>query len=82
MRLFRLFPLLLAAALLVLCTISLTQDRSSASRSGGNPAGQDKESKTPIIRSTSSLVILDVVVTHNEHPVTGLQQQAFHVFEN
>ena len=82
MRLFRLFPLLLAVALLVLCTISLTQDRSSASRSGGNPASQDKESKTPIIRSTSSLVILDVVVTHNEHPVTGLQQQAFHVFEN
>jgi len=82
MRLFRQFALLLIGTSLVLFTISSAQDRSASSPPGGGPASQDKESKTAIIRGTASLVILDVVVTHNDHPVTGLQQQAFHVFED
>jgi VWFA-related protein len=40
------------------------------------------QSGNPAIRTASNLVVVDVVVSDDGKPVKGLQQQAFHVFED
>lgn len=69
---------------MALATILAAQDRSSSSPPAGDSARQAEKSRTPVplIRSTANLVIVDVVVTHDGHPVKALQQQAFHIFED
>jgi VWFA-related protein len=49
-----------------------TQQSTEAVPQSGNPA----------IRTASNLVIVDVVVSDEGKPVKGLQQQAFHIFED
>jgi VWFA-related protein len=84
MRLCRLLGLVFAGTLLVLTTILAAQDRSSSASSAGDLASQTEKPKAsiPLIRSTANLVLVDVVVSHDGYPVKGLQQQAFHIFEN
>jgi VWFA-related protein len=40
------------------------------------------QSGNPAIRTSSNLVIVDVVVSDDGKPVKGLQQQSFHIFED
>lgn len=49
------------------------------------PAGahsQNTASSAPAIRASSSLVLVDVVVTDHDKPVLGLDRSRFHVFED
>jgi VWFA-related protein len=66
-------------AFLALFTSLAAQNTSSP----GDSAKPDRKptAPAPFLRSTSNLVIVDVVVTHDGHPVKGLQQEAFRVFE-
>jgi VWFA-related protein len=84
MRVFRLLRLFCAGTLLALGTILAAQEPSSSSPPADESASQAERSKisVPLIRSTANLVIVDVVVNHDGHPVKGLQQQAFHIFED
>ena len=51
---------------------------------GQDVAGQDapKSAPTTVLRSTSSLVLVDVVVTDHGRAVHGLERGRFHVIEN
>jgi VWFA-related protein len=40
------------------------------------------DAQTPLVRATTKLVLLDVVVTDHDKAVHGLSQKQFHVFEN
>ena len=84
MRLLHLRRLFLAGTLPVLVAIAGTQDRGSPPASGGNSPSQSDKAKdsAPVIRSTANLVVVDVVVNHSGHPITGLPQQDFHIFED
>jgi VWFA-related protein len=84
MSLGHLLRLFFAGTLLALAAVLIAQDRSSSSSPAGDSAGQAERSQAsgPVIRSTANLVVVDVVVTHDGHPVNGLQQQAFHIFED
>jgi VWFA-related protein len=84
MKLSSIVRLFLKGALLALITGASAQDHSLPSSPAGDSASQSKESQTqvPVIRSTAHLVILDVVVSHDGHPVKGLEQKAFHILED
>lgn len=76
---------LVLAGLLLAVTIGLPgQDSSSSSSPAANPTSQSEKpaATAPLFRSTTNLVIVDVVVTHDGRPVKGLQQQVFHIFED
>src|SRR5438045_1370862 len=66
-----------------LLTVALAAQIPPSSQSAGVPAGSNSKSPqtTPAFESSSNLVLVDVVVTHNGEPVKGLQRDAFHVFE-
>jgi VWFA-related protein len=70
------------SSVLALCA----QDSAPPLPSAKAPAPQSKEappqSSSPAIRTASNLVVVDVVVSDDGKPVKGLQQQAFHVFED
>src|SRR6516162_2994503 len=82
MKCCRMLRLWFIGTLLGLISLSTAQDRLSPPASA--PANQNKEpqASSPFIRSTTNLVLVDVVVSHDGHPIKGLQQQAFHIFEN
>ncbi|HWX55830.1 MAG TPA: VWA domain-containing protein [Verrucomicrobiae bacterium] len=84
MGLLRPLRLFLAGTLLALGAILAAQDRPSSPPPAGDAASQEQQSTTsvPVIRSTANLVVVDVVVNHDGHPVKGLQQAAFHIFED
>jgi VWFA-related protein len=68
----------------VLFTTALFAQNPPSSPSAGVPAGsstQASQTAVPAFKSSSNLVLVDVVVTHNGQPVKGLQQQAFHILE-
>ena len=86
MRLWRaFFPLALALFLISVLALS-AQDNAPAPPAAQAPSTQSKEnapqSGSPTIRAASNLVVVDVVVSDDGKPVKGLQQQAFHVFED
>jgi VWFA-related protein len=74
------FYLLILLALLV-CISGLSAQSGNPPASAAKP---DEKSKTsaPFLRSTANLVVVDVTVTRDGHPVKGLQADAFHVFED
>ena len=83
------FPrLAIAAALLISAPILIAQRNKSdsaaaAPASQSVPAGQaDKSQAPPLVRSTTNLVVVDVVVTHNGHAVKGLNREAFRLLED
>src|SRR5579864_8890012 len=80
MKLSRLLALIVGT-FLAFITILAAQDRGASSPPGGNTI-QDEKSQAPVIRCAANLVLVDVVVTHDGHPVKGLEQQAFHIFED
>ena len=46
------------------------------------PAAPRIAPKTPVLRTTANLVLVDVVVTSDGKPVQGLTAQRFHIFED
>lgn len=83
MRLHCLLPLLSAGIFLTL-TISAAQERNQSPVSASNSGNKAESSKTanPVIRSSTNLVTVDVVVSHDGQPVKGLQQQSFRILED
>jgi len=53
-----------------------------AQSSGTQTKSLAPQTSGPTIRSASSLVIVDVVVTEEGQPIENLQRQAFHIFED
>jgi VWFA-related protein len=76
--------LFLAGTLLALGAFMAAQDRSVSSPTAADAGSQAEkpQASVPLIRSTANLVVVDVVVSHDGRPVKGLQQQAFHIFED
>jgi VWFA-related protein len=68
---------------LVLFAAALFAQNVPASQSTNAPAGSNGQPQTaaPSFKSSSNLVLVDVVVTRNGQPVKGLRQEAFHVLE-
>jgi len=58
---------------------NVPSSQSANAPSGSN--GQASQAAAPSFKSTSNLVLVDVVVTHNGQPVKGLPKDAFHVLE-
>src|SRR5215469_5804728 len=83
MKLSRFLHALLRASSLMLVAFLSAQNPGSSSSSAA-PAGQGEKPKaeTPFLRTTANLVVVDVVVTHDGHPVKGLQAEGFHVLED
>ncbi len=46
------------------------------------PGAQAQSAQAPALRASSSLVLVDVVVTDHDKPVHGLDRTRFHVFED
>jgi VWFA-related protein len=83
-KVIHLVALFLAGTLIGIVGLVAAQDRVPSSPSAGSQVRQSEAptAATPLLRSTANLVIVDVVVTHDGHPVKSLSQPAFHVFED
>src|SRR5579859_7247060 len=69
---------------LVLFVATVFAQNVPSSQSANTPSGsngQASQAAAPSFKSTSNLVLVDVVVTHNGQPVKGLPKDAFHVLE-
>src|SRR5215831_16281191 len=79
----RRFYFLVLLALLV-CISGLSAQTGSNPPASADLAKPDEKSKAPapFLRSTANLVVVDVTVTRDGHPVKGLQADAFHVLED
>jgi len=56
------------------------QSPTSAAAAQSQPS--PNETQAPVLRSETSVVLVDVVATDKDKPATGLPQNRFHVFEN
>lgn len=78
-------PVMIGPVLLI-ATALAAQEAPSTPQPAGPSASETRatapQSAGPTIRSASSLVVVDVVVTDDGKPVRGLQRQAFHIFED
>src|SRR5215472_3998353 len=70
----------LSLVFLVWFTCLAAQNASTPTSDSAN--AQKPNTTAPFVRSTANLVIVDVVVTHDGHPVKGLQREAFRVLED
>jgi hypothetical protein len=78
---FSLLLLSLASHRLALAQESANQQAKPQTQSVGNPAAST--SNSPVIRSHVREVLFDVVVTNlYDHPVSGIHQSAFSVYED
>jgi len=68
-------------AFFALLTCLVAQNTRSSPGDSAKPE-QKPNTAAPFLRSTTNLVIVDVVVTHDGHPVKGLQGEAFRVLED
>src|SRR5262245_34095405 len=77
------FRFILKGTLVVVSAFSAAQNTTPPAPPDGS-TGQVENSKAtaPAFRSTTNLVIVDVVVTHSGRPVKGLQQPVFHLLED
>lgn len=79
------FPIALAASLTSVLALS-AQDSAPPPQPPQAPSQRSTQaapqSGNPAIRTASNLVVVDVVVSDDGKPVKGLEQQAFHVFED
>jgi hypothetical protein len=84
MKDYHLLRLFLTVTFVVWAILARAQDSSPSPPPTGAPTNQDKapQASGPFIRSTTNLVLVDVVVSHDGHSVKGLERQAFHIFEN
>jgi VWFA-related protein len=71
----------LSLTFFALLTCLAAQNTSSPTVDSAKPE-QKSNTAAPFLRSTANLVIVDVVVTHDGHPVKGLQREAFGVLED
>lgn len=83
----RLACLVVISALFVSGRVLIAQeDKSSSAAASTNQtaAGQTSSPNAvaPILRSTANLVVVDVVVTHNGHPIKGLTRESFRLLED
>ncbi len=76
------------ARLLLLCVLPMLANSLLAQNPSSQPAntptqadGQPSQAAPPSFKSSSNLVLVDVVVTRNGGPVKGLRQSAFRVYE-
>jgi VWFA-related protein len=78
-------PIAFASFLISALALS-AQDSAPPPQPAKAPSLDSKEaapqSSSPAIRTASNLVVVDVVVSDDGKPVKGLQQQAFHIFED
>lgn len=85
MKLSRKVSSLVALVLLASAPGLPVQDSPSTPQSAGSSAAEHgsaaPQGASPTIRTASSLVVVDVVVSDDGKPVKGLQRQAFHIFE-
>lgn len=72
----KLFRMVAIAALGLLCATFVSAPGQNSAAPSPSP------SPGPTVRSTSNLVVLDVVVTDHGHPVDGLARDGFHIFED
>ncbi len=74
--------LLFLCALLLSAPFLLAQNPSSQRNNTPTQAdGQPLQTSPPSFKSSSNLVLVDVVVTSNGGPVKGLHQSSFHIYE-
>src|SRR5215469_15112763 len=71
----------LSLAFFALLTCLVAQNTPSSPGDSTKPE-QKPNTAAPFLRSTANLVIVDVVVTHDGHPVKGLQREAFRILED
>ena len=82
MQTVRLARHLLLCVLPILANSLLAQNPSSQPANTSTQAdGQSSQAAPPSFKSSSNLVLVDVVVTRNGGPAKGLQQSAFHIYE-
>jgi VWFA-related protein len=78
-------PIALAPFLISALALS-AQDNPPPDRTSQASSPQSTEaapqSSSPAIRTASNLVIVDVVVSDDGKPIKGIEQQAFHIFED
>lgn len=82
MKLARLARLFMVGNFLLLAQTLPAQSTISPADSTTTQASQSSPTSLPAFKSSSNLVLIDVVVTRNGEPVKGLQRSAFHVFES
>src|SRR5208282_220537 len=86
MRFIRLLSLLTVGALFIFALNLSAQNSPSTPQPANTPNSETKaappQTAGPTIRTASSLVVVDVIVTDDGKPVKGLQKQTFQVFED
>ena len=86
MRFIRLLSLLTVAPLFIFALKLSAQNSPSTPQPANTPNSETKaapsQAAAPTIRTASSLVVVDVIVSDDGKPVKGLQKQTFQVFED
>ena len=75
------WALRMATNLIAGCTLTFSALNAPAQNAAPEPASSPG-AMGPTLRTSSNLVVVDVVVTDHDQPVLGLDRSAFHVFED
>ncbi|HLW52374.1 MAG TPA: VWA domain-containing protein [Candidatus Angelobacter sp.] len=82
MKLFRLSAVLLTTGFAWVPVVNGQDNRPSSASTPGASQAEKASLAAPLVRSTTNLVVVDVIVSHNGRFVKGLPKEAFRVVED